>query len=363
MGYSRNPPEDPLQPPNLFRKSALERLSTPEQLDRLIEVATPHGWLALGAIGGLLAAVLVWSVVGRIPTTITGKCILLPPRGVDEVYATGSGFVSEVLVKEGDLVVPGQIVARIEEQSQTEKARGSKRESALRLSALAQKIPFLETQAKAKKEAVAMGLLAPVESAQAVEALASARTELETLRNQASLQDVQFKGATEVRALKEGRVVEVVTSPSTLIQAGSPVLTLSSEKEETMALIFIANHGDRAKPGMDAEISPVSFPKQEFGFLRAKVAYVSDLPVRTHMLFELTRNPILNEYLTKEGDPFFIQAALQKDPSTPSGYAWSSSRGPDEKVKAGMLGEARIVVERRRPITLAIPAMKSLLGL
>jgi HlyD family secretion protein len=307
--------------------------------------------------------VLVWSVFGHLPTTITGRCILLPPRGVDEVYATGSGFVTEVLVKEGDVVTPGQIVARIEEQGQTEKAAGSKRDNAIRLASLQQKIPFLESQAKAKQEAVAIGLLAPVEAAQAVEALASARTELETLRNQAALQAVQFKGATEVRVLKEGKVVEVLTSPSTLIQAGAPVLTLASVKDETMALIFIANHGDQAKPGMDAEISPLSFPKQEYGFLRGKVTYVSELPVRTHMLYELTRNQVLNDGLTKEGDPFFIQAALQKDPEAPSGYSWSSSRGPKEKVKAGMLGEARIVVERRRPITLAIPALQSMLGL
>lgn len=353
-----------MQPPTqLFRKSAIERLSTPEQLDRLIEVATPRGWMSLAAIGGLLIAVLIWSVVGHLPTTISGRCILLPPRGVDEVYATGSGFVTEVLVKEGDHVTAGQIVARIEEQGQTEKMRGNKRENALRLAALNQKIPFLESQAKAKQEAVSIGLLAPVEAAQAVEALANARAELESLKNQASLAEVQHLGATEVRAMKDGRVVEVLTSQSVLIQAGQPVLTLASATDETMALIFVANHGDRAKVGMDAEVSPISFPKQEYGFMKAKVVYVSDLPVRTHMLYELTRNHILNEGLTKDGDPFFIQARLEKDPSTTSGYAWSSSHGPNEAVKAGLLGDARIVVERRRPITLAIPALKSMLGL
>jgi HlyD family secretion protein len=352
-----------VQPPNLFRKSAIERLSTPEQLDRLIEVATPRGWLSLWAICGLLAAVVVWSLVGTLPTTITGKAILLPPRGVDEVYATGAGFVTEVLVREGDLVQAGQVVARIEEKSQTEKARGSKRESALKLEALRQKIPFLESQAKAKHEAVAMGLLAPVEEAQSIEALAAARTEMESLKNQTQLQDIQFQGATEVRALKAGRVVEVLTSPSTLIQNGQPVLTLSSDIEEIMALIFIPHNGDRAKPGMDAEVSPAGFPKQEYGYIRGKVVFVSAIPMRTNLLYELTRNQVLNDMLTREGDPFFIQASLEKDPSTPSGYRWSSSKGPNEKVKPGMICEARIVVEKRRPITLAIPAMRELLGL
>ncbi len=35
----------------IFRKVALERLSSPEQLDQLLQVTDPKGWLALGALG------------------------------------------------------------------------------------------------------------------------------------------------------------------------------------------------------------------------------------------------------------------------------------------------------------------------
>ena len=38
----------------LFRPRALERLSSPERLDALMQVTSPKGWLALYTIAGLL---------------------------------------------------------------------------------------------------------------------------------------------------------------------------------------------------------------------------------------------------------------------------------------------------------------------
>ena len=57
----------------IFRKVALERLSSPEQLDQLMQVTSPRGWLALGAFGALLLTALGWSVLGSIPTDATGE--------------------------------------------------------------------------------------------------------------------------------------------------------------------------------------------------------------------------------------------------------------------------------------------------
>ena len=46
----------------LFRESALERLSSPEQLDRVLVVTSPKGWLSLIAIWTVLGAVVAWFV-------------------------------------------------------------------------------------------------------------------------------------------------------------------------------------------------------------------------------------------------------------------------------------------------------------
>ncbi len=46
----------PLISERLFRRAALDRLSTPEDLDRLVTVAISHGRAARAVVGSLLAA-------------------------------------------------------------------------------------------------------------------------------------------------------------------------------------------------------------------------------------------------------------------------------------------------------------------
>ncbi|MEO1621147.1 MAG: hypothetical protein AAFU53_08965 [Cyanobacteria bacterium J06632_3] len=58
---------------SIFRKEALERLSSPEQLDQLIKIVTPRSLLPLVALSGLLGCGLLWSIFGRIPVTTTGS--------------------------------------------------------------------------------------------------------------------------------------------------------------------------------------------------------------------------------------------------------------------------------------------------
>jgi HlyD family secretion protein len=50
----------------LFRKKALEKAASPEQLDQVIQLVRPHHWLPLAAFGSLMAAGIAWSIIGRI---------------------------------------------------------------------------------------------------------------------------------------------------------------------------------------------------------------------------------------------------------------------------------------------------------
>ena len=60
----------------IFRKVALERLASPEQLDELMHVTTPKGWLALVGLGSLLAAALIWSIFATVQLSVPGRGIL-----------------------------------------------------------------------------------------------------------------------------------------------------------------------------------------------------------------------------------------------------------------------------------------------
>lgn len=77
---------------SIFRKESLERLSSPEQLDQLMQVVSPRSWLPLASLGGLVLLALAWSILGRIPITATGQGILVRPDNGSQALVSLSYF-------------------------------------------------------------------------------------------------------------------------------------------------------------------------------------------------------------------------------------------------------------------------------
>ncbi len=98
---------------NIFREAAAQRLSSPEQLDQLMRITSPAGWVALVALGLLLGCAVAWGLWGSIPTKVQGSGILMSRGGVFSVSARASGAVQAVFFREGDPVTAGQVVATI----------------------------------------------------------------------------------------------------------------------------------------------------------------------------------------------------------------------------------------------------------
>jgi len=98
----------------LFRKAALDRLSSPDQLDRLIAITLPLDWLALIALGLLCAAAVLWSVLGDIPTRIPGRGILVSQGGgVIDATTNAPGTLITLHVRPGDHLRKGDLVAEL----------------------------------------------------------------------------------------------------------------------------------------------------------------------------------------------------------------------------------------------------------
>ncbi|HEX6041344.1 NHLP bacteriocin system secretion protein [Longimicrobium sp.] len=110
------PAAAPAPKKEIFRSVALERLSSPEQLDQLMQVTTARGWLLLIGVAALLGTALTWGILGSVPERIGGQGILIRSGGVLEVEAPGDGRVTDVAVRVGDNVTEGQVVARIQRQ-------------------------------------------------------------------------------------------------------------------------------------------------------------------------------------------------------------------------------------------------------
>lgn len=60
----------------IFRKVALERLSSPEQLDLLMQVTDPRSWIAFVGLAILLVAAIMWSVVTTLPINLSAPTVL-----------------------------------------------------------------------------------------------------------------------------------------------------------------------------------------------------------------------------------------------------------------------------------------------
>ena len=101
-------------PEKIFRVAAMEQLSSPEQLDQLIDVTRPADWAGALVIWISLAAVMTWSVVGRIPTRAGGEGLLVSDAGsVVDATSAVAGRLASVDAAIGDRVAKGQIIARI----------------------------------------------------------------------------------------------------------------------------------------------------------------------------------------------------------------------------------------------------------
>jgi HlyD family secretion protein len=56
-----------------------------------------------------------------------------------------------------------------------------------------------------------------------------------------------------------------------------------------------------------------------------------------------------------------VRVRLSPAPDTPSGYRWTSSRGPDLSLNAGTLVRGRVTVKRERVIGLFLPQAEQVL--
>ena len=102
---------------DLYRKSSLEKLSSPEQLDRAITVSSPMSWLALIGVAVIIVAAIVWSVFGTLPTTATVNGIVVNPASTGAVYSEYAGTVSEIVKEAGDSIKDGDEIAKIKTAS------------------------------------------------------------------------------------------------------------------------------------------------------------------------------------------------------------------------------------------------------
>ena len=429
----------------LFRKVALDRLSSPEQLDMLMRVIKPKAWLALISLLSLILGAIFWGWFGSLPDKIIAdKCVLLKSVGLAVVTSESNGQITDFTVELGDIVEKGSVVARIAQPDLIHRIRQAEiyvheleahekmvNSFASQGVALTQKIIVRNTQlfesqivfaqqrvenaqerARLATERLTMhgelyakGLvtdqprMALREGAiNARQDAVSASLEVKNLQNQidqleltrlerdkqerseianagAQLKEARRqldslvqteKVSTVVISQYSGRVTEIKARNGMLVNRGTPVITIERDnlnKANLEAVIYLPlGDGRRVLPQMLAQIVPSTVKREEDGFIWANIRQVSDYPVTNESMMLLMQNEDLVGHLKGKEPPTEIRATLMEAES-PSGYKWSSAKGPSIAIASGTICDAQIIIRHQRPLSLVVPFLKKSIGI
>jgi|GEM_PF-342885 len=463
----------------LFRKEAMERMASPDQLDQLMVVTTTRGWLALLALGIVLAAAVLWGFFGSVQTRVGAEGIILFIANVFSLSAPSPGTVESLAVKTGQTVEKGQTIAvihnaswqakirqtsaeiearRRQHQADLEGERGSfrsfqallevqrknieadlaearkaladnrklaesrkqtlemtlrnlqsklvllrqreknqddlHRQQLIRRQDLdATKIEILGAEDEARRVADEIGKLARQEK-ELTEAFEERRRKAaadlagiaaQEKQRQTALDQLISKNETEIGLLdaalasarEEARQMTVIVSPHSgrvlsveckeglHIDAGQTVAAIEKpdtpEDQPHDVLAYVsASEGKRIKPGMEVQVVPSTVKAEEYGVMLGKVTEISDYPVSSQAIQSAVQNPTLAQTFLKGGALLEMWIDLKEDPKTPSGFRWSSSKGPPHGIGFGTVCTAQVVVRRQAPASLVIPWLRTL---
>jgi HlyD family secretion protein len=174
----------------------------------------------------------------------------------------------------------------------------------------------------------------------------------------------QLEVAANVVSPYSGEVTELRLGPGSAVAAGEPLLTLQPDLDQLDVLVYVPSAlAKQIHAGLEAQISPSTVRREEYGYLRGEVTSVADYPATPASLMRNFQNEPLVVSLTSGGPVTELHVRLIADDRTPSGFRWSSPLGPHLKISSGTLVSAQIVTRRQPPISFVIPRAKELLGL
>ena len=308
----------------IFRAAALERLASPEQLDQLVQVISPQGWLALLGVYILLVGVVVWGLWGNLPDQVTGEGLLMVDGGIARVTASEVGKVLKLHVQVGDLVSRNQLIAEITP-------------------------PDIDDQLK--KAQLALDAMLSQKDIWSPSAILQQRLEVQVLAD-----NRQFP--TQIKSAIDGRALEIMANVGQVVEIGDPILSLDTGGELTATLYF-PEKARNIQIGAEVQIEPATVNQEEFGALLGVVKRISGFVVTEHGMMRALENELLVRRLSASSTPIEVQVELVRDKRTVSGYKWTSAKGASVELRNGTLCASTVTLRDRPPISLVIPALRA----
>jgi HlyD family secretion protein len=109
---------------------------------------------------------------------------------------------------------------------------------------------------------------------------------------------------------------------------------------------------------MTVRVTPSTVQRARFGSIIGRVSKCSEFPITHESVANIVGNKAVARQLAQEGGMIEIEAELERDVNSPSGFKWTS-RGPNVQFSAGTTTQIYVTAEERAPITWLIPILRS----
>lgn len=299
----------------LYNQAALNKLRTPERLDKMLSITTPANWIAAAVIGVLLFSILVWSIFGSFTEKVEGMGLIMDSDGLATVSHTVGGRVSVVYVKSGSIVHKGDIIARMEMNTE---------------------------EASMRMAQSGMGLAA---------------NERDALRYayEYSTKKYQKDISEEIYSKYDGIVDDVMVEAGSIISGGTPICSvrLHQNTSDLSGLFYIpVEKGKRVLPGMTIQLAPNGVETKESGSLIGIVRSVSQYPISGQSVQLGLGNKEVAQYIMKKNDTAMMEVRfdLVREPTSEDEYLWTSIVGDHPPITPGSFCSGSIIIERKPPI-------------
>ena len=299
----------------IFSQEALDKLRSPEKLDTMLPITTPINWMALIAILVLLFSVVLWSIYGAFTVKADGMGLIMDSAGVLNITHVANGKIARLYVKPGMRIHKGDLIAYIDQASQSADTR------------MAQ---------------YGMGL-------------ASSDKDAMGRAYQYNAKEYQETVAENVYSDYDGIIDEVMVDEGTLLSAGSPIcaVRITQGRNELTGLFYIpVDKGKRVEPGMSIQLAPNGVDVSQSGNLLGVVRSVSQYPMTLQGIQQHLGNAQLAQWIVQSQNSSVMEVTfdLVKDDADKSGYLWTSQVGEHKLITAGSFCTGSIIIERKPPI-------------
>ena len=375
----------------LFRKKAIESLSTPEKLDQPIRLIQNSYWALLFSLIAFLIYIVIWGIFGKLPVRIYGKGIILTDNKNLKIQSQISGKIIELMYEENECLTKGDVLFIVDPI--LKKSRIKKLSSILNLMKSedfihrnsAKKLLEIEKEKNQRYQKLFQAGAVPKQSLDESEkALIQLESEIKLQQTDRNLKIKQKEEEiieinTEIneksifKSNQDTCIIDKYFNEGEVVQAGDLIYrlsTLNNNNQLKSYAYFPVNDGKRLKVGQKVTISPLTTKPQRHGGIKGYVTSIRENIVSKKALMNRLGNTNFVEYVQFRNKNSGIElplieitTTLEKDINTKSGFDWGGGKGPNLEITKGTITRINVVAEERRPIEYIIPILRNLTGI